>query len=167
MPGENVHMTDDSQDNLEGHSSDGDVLELRLQPWAHSGEMKIYVRPLQEPELREALTAEGLRHDRVYEFAEGPVLVAIVVAVASSPAWTALASAIHAFLNRNQSKTVKVVVGGDPTEFTGYSRHDVERLIDRVEQLHELTDQQTRGLMGGREVPTDEFPELATDEQPD
>ena len=157
-------MTDDSRDNLDGHVTDGD-LELRLQPWAHSGEMKIYVRQSQEPGLRNALAAEGLSHDRVYEFAEGPALVAIVVAVASSPAWKALASAIHAYLNRNQGKTVNVSVGGDPVELTGYSRHDLETLLERVKELHERTEQQNRRLMTGSEASTDQHPESTVDEQ--
>lgn len=155
-------MTED-KDNLETSSSDVDLLELRLQAWAHSGEVKIYVPPRQEPELREVLAAEGLQHDRVHEFAEGPVLIAIVVAVASSPAWTALASALYAFLNRNQNKAVKLMVGGEPTEFTGYSRQEVEQLIEQVKELHERTDQQNRRLMGERADSTGQFTEPTTD----
>lgn len=131
---------------------DDGTIELALYPWAHPGEAKVYVSPPEERDLRDALTAEGLSNDRVYEFSSGPLLQAVVVAVGTAGAWASLAAAIQSFLQRNKHKAVKVTLRGEPIELNGYSARQVRKLVDEMERLHREADEESQEALGDRRV---------------
>ena len=135
---------------------DESALELRLEPWAHSGEAKLYVRAEHEKQLRELLTAAGITNDRVYEFHYEPILVAVVISVGTPAAWNALATVVTAFLERNKHKTIKTTLGGRPVELSGYSAREVERLIEQMAQLHHEREQWWQQFTGRGDQPADE-----------
>jgi hypothetical protein len=133
---------------------DENVVELRLEPWAHSGEAKLYVTPEHEEQLRELLTAEGIANSRSTELHEGPILAILLISVANPAAWKALATVLTAFLERNKHKTIKTSLGGEPVELSGYSEREVKRLTDRMAQLHQ--EQQQQELTSHGDQPTGE-----------
>jgi hypothetical protein len=114
-----------------------DDVVLVLQPWVHSGEAKLYVKPEHEDQLRELLTAAGITNGRIIEFSSGPILVAVLIGVGGAGGWKALATVVTAFLKRNEHKTIKIRLRGEPVELAGYSAREVERLIGRVAQVHQ------------------------------
>jgi len=80
-----------------------EAVELRLEPWAHSGEAKLYVTPEHEGQLRELLTAEGVTNSRSTELHEGPILAIVLITVANPAAWNALEPPRTTTLERSRS----------------------------------------------------------------
>jgi hypothetical protein len=119
-----------------------EAVELRLEPWAHSGEAKLYVTPEHEEQLRELLTAAGITNSRSTELHEGPILAIVLITVANPAAWNALAKVLTAFFERNKHKAIKTSLGGEPVELSGYSEPEVKRLTDHMAELHQEREQQ-------------------------
>jgi hypothetical protein len=147
------------------HDDEGPV-ELIVRPWDRPGEAKLYVNPEREKQLDELLTAAGISHGRIYEFHNAPIYVAIGISVGGPAAWKALGGVVTAFLQRNDRKRVKVNVEGESIDFTGYSTHQVEHMMERMAELHQQQQQRWEEFTGRDHPPAGEVEPPAGEAKP-
>lgn len=121
-------------DKQPGHdgamADDPDVLELRVSnaPVGTNG-LLIRMSPELIDEVQAKLDEAEIPHGEVLELSAGAELAIEMVQFVGGPvALGILAKVLHSVFHRNDGKKI---VGENGEEYVGYSREDVERLIDK------------------------------------
>jgi hypothetical protein len=129
-------------------TADEHALIVKLEPgYPGDHQFTLRVTPQYEDELVELLRAQELYGGKILEHSDPATLLAIIsVAVGAGGALTKLASILTAFIKRNEGK--EIVLRSHTTEWRmkGYSRRDVERLIEVTANLQQQWDEQSAQL---------------------
>lgn len=107
------------------------------------GLLDLRVSPAHADQLRECLESEGLHFSEVIEFSAANELVVLGISLAAGGALpTALKVAITKFFERHKDKSVTFGAEGQVESMTGFSRGDIEKVLNQVDQLQSQRDQQ-------------------------
>jgi hypothetical protein len=110
-------------------------------------EFTLRVTPEYEDELSELLRENGLYGGRILEHSDSATLLAIMsVAVGAHGALTRLADVLIAFIKRNESKEISLRPHTAEYNIKGYSRGDVEWIIEKIANLQAERDGQSMQL---------------------
>lgn len=100
--------------------------------WADEEQMKLYVQPEFDAELRTMLNEAGIRHSIGMEFSAGWDHATAVLSLAggTAPFWLALGKVLTAWLSRHDKKAVEV--DGRRINLSGFNANDAEQLINAI-----------------------------------
>lgn len=108
------------------------------------GEFTLRVTPTCEAELAESLQENDLYGGALIELAEPITILAVIsVAVGTGGALTKLADVLTAFIKRHEGKEITLRSHTEELRAKGYSRRDVERIIDTTAKLQVQWDQRS------------------------
>ena len=111
-------------------------LVLRLEPSWDPTWAEIQVSPAYHDDLKAALDGADVDNGPVLKLSAGEHLVSIgVYATATATMFRALTPALKAFLSRHDNKEVEIKVGDESTRFTGFRVKDVEKVLEKAEEL--------------------------------
>lgn len=112
--------------------SESEPVFLGIMSWADDEQMKLYVQPEFDAELRAVLDEAGIRHSIGMEFSAGwdHAIAVLSLAGGTAPFWLALGKVLTAWLSRHDKKVVEV--DGKRINLSGFSAKDAEQLIDAI-----------------------------------
>jgi len=112
-------------------TAEGEI-RLQLEPETTADHLIVRVTPAAAQELPELLDEHGLPYSEVIELSEPSAWMEILSLGLSSAGagWLAVREVVKAFVDRNKGKLIRI----NGIEAGGYSRKDVEALIDKVHE---------------------------------
>jgi Effector Associated Constant Component 1 len=121
-------------------------LIVELTPGHPGGrQFTLRVTPEFEAELAEMLRENDLYGGEVIELTDPITILSVIsIAVGAKGALTKLTDVLTAFIKRNDGKQVTLRShAGHEVKVTGYSRRDVERIVEKTAELQNQWDQQS------------------------
>lgn len=118
----------------------------------HDEAFSLRLSPEYADEVIELLDAHGLSHSRVIEFSAGVDLLVLAIQAGTPAALiTSLTVVIKAFLTRHKDKSVQLTRDG--TIVKGYSRKEVQKVLEDVAKEQAKRDADWDRLLEGRKRP--------------
>jgi Effector Associated Constant Component 1 len=129
---------------ITGEASNNSLI-VELTPGHASGrQFRLRVTPEFEAELAGMLRENDLYGGEVIELTEPITILAVIsIAVGSKGALTRLADVLTTFIKRHDGKEITLRSHTGEVKMTGYSRRDVEQLVQKTAELQEQWDQQS------------------------
>ncbi|MGH3998129.1 MAG: hypothetical protein ACRDTJ_11775, partial [Pseudonocardiaceae bacterium] len=131
------------------HDPGREVVKLYIRPAGagSDGTLDLRMTPAIADEVRTLLDEHGLTHSQAAEFSSSPELaIEAVEALRTLGGLTALAAVINAFLKRNDGK--HIVLEPDRTEAKGYSKKEIEQIIEKQAQAQREVDEKWNQMKG-------------------
>jgi hypothetical protein len=111
-------------------TAEGEI-RLQLEPDTTADHLIVRVTPAAAQELRGLLDEHGLPYSEVIELSEPSAWMEILsLGLSSAGGWLTVREVVKPFVDRNKGKVVRI----NGIEAGGYSRKDVEALIDKVHE---------------------------------